>query len=119
MTLNDKKKSVHCLLYTLQGFEGVTVDYVTLPGWKAPITAARTFSDLPEKAQSYVLKIEELLGVYGTCQTLLRMFFFFLIWPWTCCAQECSKDHFCSIAGFVFPKLFPCYVYEPQRGLRK
>ena len=46
-----------------QDFEGVTVEYITLPGWKTDITKCRNFEDLPVKAQSYVLKIEELLGV--------------------------------------------------------
>jgi adenylosuccinate synthase len=34
-----------------------------MPGWKEDITAVRSFNDLPENAQKYVWKIEELLGV--------------------------------------------------------
>lgn len=46
-----------------QDFEGVTVDYLTMPGWKQDISACRSFQDLPANAQNYVLKIEEILGV--------------------------------------------------------
>jgi len=41
----------------------VEVEYVTLPGWKTPISGCRTFEELPENAQNYVHKIEECLGV--------------------------------------------------------
>ncbi|GAA2013663.1 adenylosuccinate synthase [Brevibacterium samyangense] len=36
--------------------------YEYFPGWKEDITGARTFEDLPENAQKYVLKLEELSG---------------------------------------------------------
>eukprot|EP00055_Hartaetosiga_balthica_P006781 m.22094 g.22094 ORF g.22094 m.22094 type:complete len:449 (-) comp5422_c0_seq1:1122-2468(-) len=39
------------------------VEYITLPGWKTPITDVRKFEDLPENAQKYVEKVEELCGV--------------------------------------------------------
>eukprot|EP00056_Hartaetosiga_gracilis_P003556 m.64720 g.64720 ORF g.64720 m.64720 type:complete len:450 (+) comp11502_c4_seq1:62-1411(+) len=39
------------------------VDYITMPGWKTSIEAVRKFEDLPENAQKYVKKIEELCGV--------------------------------------------------------
>jgi len=42
-------------------FEGVEVEYITMPGWKTDITAVRKFEDLPQNAQNYVTKIEELL----------------------------------------------------------
>ncbi|MGD2206400.1 MAG: adenylosuccinate synthase [Anaerolineae bacterium] len=35
----------------------------TLPGWGADITGARTFDDLPQQAQNYVARIEDLLGI--------------------------------------------------------
>lgn len=44
-------------------FEGVEVEYITVPGWKTSICECRRFEDLPENAQNYVLKIEELVGV--------------------------------------------------------
>ncbi len=37
--------------------------YETLPGWKTDISQAKTFGDLPEHAQRYVRRIEELVGV--------------------------------------------------------
>ncbi len=41
-----------------------TVKYIEMDGWYGQdITQVRKFSDLPENAQRYVLKIEELLGV--------------------------------------------------------
>lgn len=40
------------------------VDYIEMPGWKGvDITGVREFGELPENAQKYVLKIEELVGV--------------------------------------------------------
>jgi hypothetical protein len=41
------------------------VEYITLPGWKTSICDCRSFQELPENAQKYVLKIEELLGIKG------------------------------------------------------
>ena len=46
-----------------QDFEGVSVEFVTLPGWKSDISKCRTFEELPENARKYVLKIEEILKV--------------------------------------------------------
>ena len=43
----------------------MTVEYVTLPGWKTGIADCRSFAALPEKAQSYVKEVERLLGVPG------------------------------------------------------
>ena len=34
-----------------------------MPGWKTSIAAVRKFEDLPQNAQNYVHKIEELLGM--------------------------------------------------------
>jgi len=34
-----------------------------MPGWKTDITGVRKFEDLPQNAQNYVTKIEELLGI--------------------------------------------------------
>ena len=35
--------------------------YETLPGWKVDISGARTYQDLPDNAQRYVRRIEELV----------------------------------------------------------
>ena len=61
---------------SLQAFAGVTVDYITLPGWKQPIVDCRKFEELPANAQKYVNKIQELLGVQGG----LNLLFFFHIY---------------------------------------
>ncbi|XP_078262600.1 adenylosuccinate synthetase isozyme 1 [Rhinoraja longicauda] len=41
----------------------VEVEYETLPGWKSSITAARTWDDLPPKAQNYIRFIENRVAV--------------------------------------------------------
>lgn len=38
------------------------VEYIELPGWKQNISKARKLNDLPENAQKYVRKIEELIS---------------------------------------------------------
>ncbi|MHB1417547.1 MAG: adenylosuccinate synthetase, partial [Chloroflexota bacterium] len=51
--------TVPASIETLQGCEPV---YETLPGWQQSTSEARTFADLPANAQSYVRRLEELLG---------------------------------------------------------
>ncbi|TXH22880.1 MAG: adenylosuccinate synthase [Mycobacterium sp.] len=41
--------------------------YEELPGWWEDISGAREFSDLPAKAQDYVLRLEELSGAHVSC----------------------------------------------------
>ncbi|KAG9334178.1 hypothetical protein JZ751_008537 [Albula glossodonta] len=41
----------------------VEVQYETLPGWSSDTSAARTFQELPQNAQSYMRYIEQQLGV--------------------------------------------------------
>lgn len=36
--------------------------YEEMPGWNTDLSAARSFADLPENAQSYVRRLEELIG---------------------------------------------------------
>jgi adenylosuccinate synthase len=36
--------------------------YEELPGWEKPTSDARRFKDLPQNAQRYVRRLEELLG---------------------------------------------------------
>jgi adenylosuccinate synthase len=56
---------VSCTAY-LNEQDDISVEYVTLPGWKGQDTdKARTFDDLPKNAQAYVRKVEELMGVRG------------------------------------------------------
>jgi len=44
-------------------FDGLEVEYITMPGWKTSIASCRNFNELPENCKNYVLKIEELLGL--------------------------------------------------------
>jgi len=44
-------------------FDGLEVEYITMPGWKTSIANCRNFNELPENCKNYVLKIEELLGL--------------------------------------------------------
>jgi adenylosuccinate synthase len=37
--------------------------YERMPGWRRDISEIRTFDDLPENAQAYVLRVEDLIGV--------------------------------------------------------
>jgi adenylosuccinate synthase len=37
--------------------------YESMPGWKEDITTARSYDDLPQAAQNYIARIEELSGV--------------------------------------------------------
>ena len=39
------------------------VVYETWPGWSEDISKCKTFEELPDNAQKYVLRIQELLGV--------------------------------------------------------
>jgi adenylosuccinate synthase len=48
---------------TLENLGKVTVNYESHPGWKTDISNCRTFEELPENAQNYINRIEELLGV--------------------------------------------------------
>ena len=41
-------------------FEAATPVYEEMPGWSDDISGVRTFEDLPQKAQEYVLRLEEL-----------------------------------------------------------
>ncbi len=48
-------------------FEKCEPVYEEMPGWKCDIKNARTFAELPEKAQQYVKRLEQLVG----CQIVL------------------------------------------------
>ncbi|KAK3608663.1 hypothetical protein CHS0354_042675 [Potamilus streckersoni] len=48
---------------TDEDLKKVTVEYITLPGWKKNTENVRSFKELPKEAQNYVNKIQELMGV--------------------------------------------------------
>ncbi|GKY91088.1 hypothetical protein MPSEU_000081600 [Mayamaea pseudoterrestris] len=41
----------------------VEVEYESLPGWSEDISDCKTFEDLPDNCQRYILRVQELLGV--------------------------------------------------------
>ena len=47
---------------TQTDFHHATPIYETMPAWDEDITECRTFDELPQKAQDYVLRLEELSG---------------------------------------------------------
>ena len=47
---------------TQKANDKLRIEYETLPGWDEDISKVREFSDLPENAQTYVLRLEELCG---------------------------------------------------------
>jgi adenylosuccinate synthase len=59
--------AVEDLPAALEKFEKCQPVYEELPGWKADITAARSFDELPANARAYVRRLEELAG----CQIVL------------------------------------------------
>jgi adenylosuccinate synthase len=48
---------------SLSALEQCTPVYEEYPGWQEDITKVRTFADLPQAAQNYLKKVEELSGV--------------------------------------------------------
>ena len=56
----------------------IDVEYLTLPGWKGPIAGVRNFQDLPQEAQDYVKKIEELMEVKSKIFVALFMLCMFI-----------------------------------------
>lgn len=48
---------------SLQILSSVEVEYETLPGWQEDISNCRTFEDLPANCQTYILRVQELIGI--------------------------------------------------------
>ena len=48
-----------------QEFEGVSVEYINMSGWKTSIATCTTFDSLPENAKTYVKTIEQQLNLPG------------------------------------------------------
>ena len=54
------------LIYViLQDFEGVSVEYISMPGWKSSIAKCNAYESLPENARKYVETIEKYLSIPG------------------------------------------------------
>ena len=60
---NHNGKEIYTMPSCLKTMSEIEVVYETLPGWTEDISRAKNFDDLPENAQRYVLRIQELLGV--------------------------------------------------------
>jgi len=46
-----------------QDFEGVSVEYISMPGWKSSIAKCNAYESLPENARKYVETIEKYLSI--------------------------------------------------------
>jgi len=57
-----KGKPLKSFPSNLEVLSNVAVEYETMPGWKKDISQCRSFEELPQAAQAYVNRIEELLG---------------------------------------------------------
>ena len=55
-------KTLDELPANLEVFGNCRPVYEEMPGWKTDLSAVRSFADLPEKAQRYVRRLEELIG---------------------------------------------------------
>ena len=58
-----------------QEFVGVTVDYITVPGWKSNIAGCKGYEDLPINAKKYVETIEQYLNIPGILILFIVNFF--------------------------------------------
>ena len=77
----------HVIAATQEGFDGIEVEYVTMPGWQQATTGVRSFENLPKNAQRFVQKVEELVGVPGELDTssivvIMRKLVFLLAVRW-------------------------------------
>ena len=48
---------------SLEVLSNVEVEYEILPGWTEDISNCKTFEELPENCQKYILRVQELLGI--------------------------------------------------------
>jgi len=58
----DGRKELDCMPNDLEQLRRITPVYKEFEGWRTPTTAAKTFGDLPKKAQVYLKAIAELTG---------------------------------------------------------
>ena len=58
-----KGEVINTMPASLKVLGDLEVEYETLPGWKEDITQVQSFEELPDNAQRYVLRVQELLGV--------------------------------------------------------
>lgn len=63
VSMNLDGKVLDTIPANIEDYKRVTMEYVTLPGWKEDITGIREYEKLPENARKYIEKLEELIGV--------------------------------------------------------
>ena len=51
----------------------MTVEYITVPGWKVSIAECKTFESLPANAKDYITKIEDFLHIPGNKQSFILL----------------------------------------------
>jgi len=56
-------KSLSSMPANLNVLSAVEVEYEVMPGWTEDISGCKTFEELPENCQKYILRVQELLGV--------------------------------------------------------
>ena len=59
----DEGKELKTMPSDLSVLRNVWVEYEELPGWDEDISSVTEFSQLPPNCQTYVLRLEELVGV--------------------------------------------------------
>ena len=52
---------------TQTGFHHAKPIYEEMPGWWEDISQCKTFDELPQNAQNYILRLEELSGAHISC----------------------------------------------------
>jgi adenylosuccinate synthase len=58
-----KDEYIDTMPASLTILSNVEVEYETLPGWTEDISGCRTFEELPANCQTFVLRVQELIGV--------------------------------------------------------
>ncbi len=57
-----KGKKLHSMPTVSDQYKDLELEYIEMDGWIKDTSGAKSFEDLPENAQKYILKIEELIG---------------------------------------------------------
>jgi adenylosuccinate synthase len=57
-----KGKKIHSMPPVTDQYKDIELEYIEMDGWIKDTTKAKSFEELPENAQKYILKIEELIG---------------------------------------------------------
>ncbi|KAK2568602.1 Adenylosuccinate synthetase [Acropora cervicornis] len=63
ISYKHKGKVLESFPASVEILDEIEVEYITLPGWMTSISDCRSFSGLPENAQAYIRKIEEITQI--------------------------------------------------------